>query len=51
MKNSKICPCAVGAAIEEARHLCGCTVIDFCQQAGISTKSYYRLMHKKRRSR
>lgn len=39
---------AVGAAINEGRHLCGLTVKDFCREAGISMHSYYRLMHKKR---
>lgn len=43
--------CAIGATIHAARQLCGCTVTDFCREAGISTKSYYRLMHKKRRNR
>jgi transcriptional regulator with XRE-family HTH domain len=48
MKNSKTLSSAVGAAIAEARLLSGYTVADFCQEAGISVKSYYRLMHKKR---
>ena len=52
MKGSRIlAPSAVGSAIAEARQLCGYTVTDFCQQAGISVKSYYRLMHKKRPNR
>ena len=42
---------AVGAAINEGRHLCGLTVKDFCREAGISMHSYYRLMYKKRPSR
>ena len=39
--------CAVGTVITEARQLCGYTVTDFCREAGISVKSYYRLMQKK----
>ena len=48
MKNSKNHHrCAVGTVISEARQLCGYTVTDFCREAGISVKSYYRLMQKK----
>ena len=48
MKNRKNQhPSAVGAAISEARQLCGLTVTDFCREAGISVKSYYRLLQKK----
>ena len=39
--------CAVGTVITEARQLCGYPVTDFCREAGISVKSYYRLMQKK----
>jgi hypothetical protein len=40
--------CALGAVISGARQLCRATVNDFCREAGITVKSYYRLMHKKR---
>ena len=50
MKESTTQFSAVGAVIAKARQQCDYTVIAFCRQAGISVKSYYRLMHKKRPS-
>ena len=47
----QISPCAMGAVVNAAREQAGCTVTQFCREAGISVKSYYRLMHKKRQPR
>ena len=48
--NTKTEISATGAVISQARQLCGITIDDFCREAGITVKSYYRLMHKKRLS-